>query len=222
MTDQRKLRRHRRRTSIGGQFAPRLIEMLESPAFRVLSLSARRALDRVEIELAHHGGIDNGRLPVTFADFEQYGMDRHAIAPALREAQALGFLQITERGRAGNAEFRAPNMFRLTYRDTQHADPTHEWRHIRTIEDAQTIAKRARDTQTSMKRRPTQKRDPNGQKYQLSGGKILTENLKRPVGETRTTVVVGKTTTTLDISGETPADHRSPMACTTTKAEDTA
>ena len=49
------------RKSIPGQFAPRLIEMLESPAYCVLSLSARRVLDRLEIELGHHGGKDNGR-----------------------------------------------------------------------------------------------------------------------------------------------------------------
>ena len=97
-----------RRTSIGGQFAPRLIEMLESPAYRVLSLSARRVIDRVEIELAHHGGTDNGRLPVTYDDFQRYGIDRHAIGPGIREAIALRFLEITEAGRAGNAEFRAP------------------------------------------------------------------------------------------------------------------
>ena len=47
--------------SIPGQFAGRLIEMLEAPAYRVLSLSARRVLDRVEIELGHHGGNDNGQ-----------------------------------------------------------------------------------------------------------------------------------------------------------------
>ena len=49
-----------RRTQIGGQFAPRLIEMLESPAYRALSLSGHRILDRIEIEMAHHGGTDNG------------------------------------------------------------------------------------------------------------------------------------------------------------------
>ena len=74
-----------------GQFAGRLIEMLEAPAYRVLSLSARRVLDRLEIELGHHGGNDNGRLPVTYEDFERYGIDRHSIAPAIREAETLRF-----------------------------------------------------------------------------------------------------------------------------------
>jgi hypothetical protein len=46
----------RRRTSIGEQFSARLVRMLESPAYRALSLSAHRVLSRIEVELAHHGG----------------------------------------------------------------------------------------------------------------------------------------------------------------------
>jgi hypothetical protein len=61
--------------------------MMESPAYRVLSLSARRVLDRIMIELAHHGGNDNGKLPVTYEHFEEYGIHRHAIAPAIRELE---------------------------------------------------------------------------------------------------------------------------------------
>ena len=60
--------------------------------------------------------MTTGRLPVTYEDFERYGIDRHSIAPAIREAVALGFLEVTERGRAGNAEWRRPNYFRLTYK----------------------------------------------------------------------------------------------------------
>ena len=47
--------RTNRRTKIQGQFAARTIDMLESPAFRVLGLSARRVLDRLEIELITAG-----------------------------------------------------------------------------------------------------------------------------------------------------------------------
>jgi hypothetical protein len=132
------------RNRIAGQFAPRLIDMLETPAYRVLSLSGRRVLDRIEIELAHHGGHDNGCLPVTYDDFERYGIDRHAIAPALREVEALGFVRITERGRAGNAEFRTPNKFRLTFRPTDRQGQTDEWRTIQTMEAAKDIASTAR------------------------------------------------------------------------------
>ena len=61
---------------ISGQFSARLIEMMESPAYRVLSLSAHRVLSRIEIEWAHHGGQDNGQLPVTFDNFADYGVHR--------------------------------------------------------------------------------------------------------------------------------------------------
>ena len=115
---------------IPGQFAWRLIEMLESPAYRALSRAARQILDRIEIELAHHGGKDNGRLPVTFDDFVAYGVNRHAIAPAIRELVALGFIEVTQQGRAGNAEFRRPGKYRLTYHDSFGTKATNEWRQI--------------------------------------------------------------------------------------------
>jgi hypothetical protein len=135
---------YRRFNKISGQFSARLIEMLESPAYRVLSLSARRVLDRIEIEHAHHGGQDNGRLPVTFNDFVSYGIDRHAVAPALRELQALGFVRITEHGRAGNAEFRSPNKFALTFRPTKDAPASDDWRRIKTPDEAEALAREAR------------------------------------------------------------------------------
>lgn len=168
---------------IGGSFAARRLEMLESPAMRVLSLSARRVLDRIEIELCHHAGKDNGRLPVTFADFEHFGIDRHAIGPALREAEALGFIEITERGRAGNAEFRSPNYFRLTYRHMKRAEPTDEWQRHESTEDAAAAAKAARAAKSG---RPA-KQNSSGGKHQFSVGETRTETRTAPVGETPTT-----------------------------------
>lgn len=136
--------RRGRKTKIGGQFAPRLIEMLEAPAYRVLSLSARRVLDRLEIEIGHHGGNDNGKLPVTFDHFHEFGIHRHAIAPAIRETVALGFVEITQEGRSGNGEFRRPNLYRLTYRPTDKIEATDEWKGIETLERAEAVADAAR------------------------------------------------------------------------------
>ena len=70
-------------------------------------------ISRIEIELGHHGGNDNGRLPVTTNDFVEYGMHRTSVAPAIREAEALGFIHVTERGRGGNADYGTPNLFFL-------------------------------------------------------------------------------------------------------------
>jgi hypothetical protein len=100
---------------IGAPFVPHTFKMLRSPTWRVLSLTAHRILSRIEIEFGNHGGRDNGKLPVTFADFEKYGIERHAIGPGLREVSALGLHELTRQGRAGNREFRTPNLHRLTY-----------------------------------------------------------------------------------------------------------
>jgi hypothetical protein len=169
--------------------------MLESPAYRTLSLSAHRLLARIEIEMARHGGFDNGKLPVTYTDFIAFGIDRDAVAPAIRECEALGFLEVTERGRGGNAEFRQPNKFRLTFRHTDAAksdrcyDPTNDWRRIATIEEATNIARQARKSvaETSAK-----KQNPGRGKPQVSVGKTPTENDIAPVRKTPTTAPVGK------------------------------
>jgi hypothetical protein len=141
----------RRRNGMGEQFDARVISMLESPAYRVASLSCRRLIDRIAIEHAHHGGKENGRLPVTYEQFMEYGIDRHAIAPAIREGEALGFIQVTQRGRPSAGEHRWPNLFRLTYVYDKSSSPTHEWRKIKNLEQAELIARAAR--RASVKRR---------------------------------------------------------------------
>jgi hypothetical protein len=132
--------------AIDERFVARRLSMLESPAYRVLGLADRKVLDRIEIEHMQHGGQENGNLAVTYDQFGAYGIDRHAIGPAIRVVEALGFIQITERGRAGNREYRRPNRYRLTYCAAKDAmgNGTHEWRGIETLEEAKRRAKAAR------------------------------------------------------------------------------
>jgi hypothetical protein len=159
--------RYKRRNKISEQFSPRVRSMLESPAYRVLSLSGHRILSRIEIEHSIHSGRDNGHLPCRYDDFEEYGVDRHSIAPAIREVCALGFVEITRQGRAGNREYRLPHLFRLTFIPTANAPATDEWRRIETIEEAQRIARAARATPAHTARRRTQRSKP--QRYPRRG-----------------------------------------------------
>jgi hypothetical protein len=63
----------------------------------------------------------------------------------MRECEALGLLEITQRGIAGNAEFCSPNYFRLTYLPTMATTPaTHDWRRIEAIESAKALIRAAR------------------------------------------------------------------------------
>lgn len=194
----------KRRNSINGQFAARRIEMLESPAYRVLSRSAHMVLARIEIELAHHAGNDNGRLPVTTENFVEYGMHRTSVAPALREAEALGFIRITERGHGGNAEYRSPNRFYLTYahtRDSKKSPPTDEWRHIETLEEANQIARSARANKSELAvehgkqswRKRQQKTKSGTANTPLSVPKTSLETSESPVRDSGTTGSGGET-----------------------------
>src|SRR5260370_30095281 len=128
--------------------------MLEAPAWRVMSLSAHRVVDRIDIELRHHGGKENGDLIVTFDQFQQYGIHRHSIAPALREVEALGLVEVTQRGRGGNADFRMPNRFRLTFQPTDHPEPTHEWPRLSTMAEAKPVPQTPRKPPTPSRAAP--------------------------------------------------------------------
>ena len=168
---------------IAGQFAPRTIEMLRAPAFCVLSLTGHRILARIEIELANHGGRDNGKLPVTFADLRNFGTsNRDDIARGIREVCALGFVELTRPGRAGNGEFRAPNLFRLTYLPAYGKAPTHEWRQFETVEAAEQAAQKSR--------------------------KPVTENMTGPVTETVTETGHGNRTNT----PQSPVTETGPLS----------
>jgi hypothetical protein len=102
-------------------------------------------LHELEVAYARSGNTRNGELVAPYADLVALGMDRNAIPPALRELEALGLVEVTERGRGGNAAWRRPSMYRLTYLSTIRRDPTNEWRLVRDVKDAKGIAQRARD-----------------------------------------------------------------------------
>jgi len=190
-----------RRNRIGEQFAARTIRMLESPAYRVLSIHAHRVLARIEIELAHHGGRENGKLPVTFDHFVEYGVRRHSVAPAIRELEALGFIEVTEQGRAGNAEWRRPNKFRITYRNVDRAKPTNEWERIETDEEAEMIAKAARRPGRNSANKPSP--EEISPVTVLGSFQCQKRHQKRPFhsAETVTTSHSAETVTTSRISG---------------------
>jgi hypothetical protein len=200
----------RRRNSISGQFSAFLVEMLESPAYRVLSRSAHMVIARVEIELAHHGGNDNDRLPITTDDFIAYGMDRSSVAPAIREAEALGFIRV-EHGRGGNADYRTPSLFGSTFaqhRNSRRSPPTDDWRRIKTIEEAEQIARIARQAKDPHAvqhgkrnwQRRRQKTENRYGKTAATGTEKPYRKQESPVRKTHTTGPVGKSVL-LSISG---------------------
>jgi hypothetical protein len=136
------------------------IEMLESPAARALKGAEFHVINRIRIELAHHGGQDNGKLPVTFRDFHKYGIHWDLMAPSIRAAEALGFIRVMQRGVASAADFHVPTLFALTHLPTDDGKTaaTEDWRKIATLKDAKAIAKAARKAPAQHSRLPKRRR----------------------------------------------------------------
>jgi hypothetical protein len=190
----------KRRNRISGQWSGRLIEKFESPAYRVLSRTAHMVISRIEIELGHHGGNDNGKLPVTTDDFVEYGMHRTSVAPGIREAEALGFIKVTERGRGGNREYRTPSLFFLTFahgRDSKAIPRSHDWRRIQTLQEAERTSRDARANKNPSavehgKRSWRKRREKQNTGTENSSGSVRdahTESPRTPILNSKTTVL---------------------------------
>jgi hypothetical protein len=130
--------------------------MMESPAWKALSLSARRVLDRIEIEFGRHKGRpeSNGELVVTYEDFVEYGITRRLVRPALNEVIALGFVRVTREGVAGNADQRQSTMYLITYQHAGSAQYLEDnWKRIKSDEEAEALAKAARKRKGNLRAR---------------------------------------------------------------------
>src|SRR5262245_15083661 len=92
------------------------LEMMQSGAFRSLSINARRALDRIMIEHMSHGGQENGRLKVTWNDLVRFGIGRRFITQPLNELITAGLVAIAQPGRRSHGPDRGdPTRYRLTF-----------------------------------------------------------------------------------------------------------
>lgn len=128
----------RKSNQLEGPFIAHALEMRLSPAWRAASSEVRLLLDRLEVEHAANGGAQNGQLVVTYDQFAEWGLRRASVAAALREAVALGFVEVTRRGRRAYGGAKVPSTYRLTYIAGRRASPspTNEWRRLKTLDEA--------------------------------------------------------------------------------------
>jgi hypothetical protein len=92
------------------------VAVMENTAWCGLSINARRIMDRLLIENARHKSEANGRLRVSYQQFEDCGIGARLISPALRELEQAGLLAITKGEQRG--KFREPNLYRVTFYGT--------------------------------------------------------------------------------------------------------
>jgi hypothetical protein len=186
----------KKKTKKNSQFVMHSAAMLGSPAYRVLSLAGHRILACIEIEHCRHAGKDNGKLPITHENFQEFCIHDHSIGPGLREVEALGFIEITQRGLAGNADHRRPNQFRLTYLPTDGAGATNEWSKIETVREAKAIAMKARANKPTRrsKEKPHWRKmrkplaETTSEKQEFSVAETASEAPKSPPAKTASTI----------------------------------
>lgn len=115
-------------------------DMLTSPAWAALTISAKRVIERLAIEHMSHAGTMNGELIVTYDDFENFGVSRKTIKTAIDVAQALGFIDVTFKGVRSYGSARRPSQYALTWLPQNDGnDPTNRWKIIKTKEQAEEI-----------------------------------------------------------------------------------
>jgi hypothetical protein len=145
------------KTNIDARFLRLPFDVLNSHALRVLNIHEVRVLRRVEIEHVAKRGKQNGKLIVTFADFEAYGVQRKEIGPALRVLQALGLIEQTHQGRGGNREYRSPHQWRITYLETfdgsKRCAATHDWLKVTSLREAKGLVHEHRAVDKRIRKR---------------------------------------------------------------------
>ena len=123
-------------------------QMLASPAFRALSRAGFQLITCLMVEHLRRAGRENGRLAVSWNEFENWGINRGMIAQALDEVTRLGFVRVVDKGRPGYGEALGRRaIFRLTFAGVVGSDdsgpPTNDWQCISDAE-ASAIVDRSR------------------------------------------------------------------------------
>jgi hypothetical protein len=125
----------------GEPWAHITLAQLESAAWRCLSLAARKVYERLLVEHMRHAGKDNGLLPCTYSDFENYGVRRKSIAGALDELIALGFVRRVRTGHlVPDSDSGAPSLYLITSLSERsgkgYLQPTYDWKGFATVQEA--------------------------------------------------------------------------------------
>ena len=104
-------------------------KMIESDAWRSLSIHARRVIDRVILEHMAHAGTENGNLAVTHADFTKFGVRKASTKIGIDQAIERGFIAITAKGRKSSGVDRWPTRYALSWLPLKDGTPpSNRWK----------------------------------------------------------------------------------------------
>ncbi len=126
------------------------LSLIGGVAMNALSLTARRALDRLIAEHLTHGGRENGRLRVSYRQLAEWTHANEGnISSALAELVDLGLVVIMKGERVAGSMTRPANVYRLTFvPDHEGSAPTDEWRRWEPSDKTDPVAWRAASART--------------------------------------------------------------------------
>ncbi len=111
--------------------------VLESAAYRSLSINARRVLDRLIIENSNHKRLLYGGLRVSARQLQKWGVTKDCLTSAIRELEEKGLITKSQGDRVG--DLRPPYHYRLTFYGTLEGPPTNEWKKWQKAGDRQRL-----------------------------------------------------------------------------------
>ena len=97
-------------------------DLICSPAWRSLSINARRLIDFLLKEHMAHGGAENGNLAAPYAQLVTWGIGRRLIAEAIEECEIRGLISVRRGSRKG-VKFHETSRFRITFLPTREKEP---------------------------------------------------------------------------------------------------
>lgn len=113
----------------GEPFVQLTRELLESPAWRGMSINCRKLIDFLMCDHMNHAGQENGKLMAPYDQLVVYGLTRSEIANAIDEAEYLRLILVERGGRWAGTN--RPSTYELTFLPKQHPNPmtpTNDWK----------------------------------------------------------------------------------------------
>lgn len=132
-------------------------DMLASPAWRALTGNAMKVVLRIALEHLKHGGVENGKLPVTYQDFARWGVRKNSVREAQLVATHLGWIERTSTGEVPwHGDIRRPSTFGLTWLPRYDGAPaSNRWTRFETDLEAKAAIRHAKAELAQLRRMPS-------------------------------------------------------------------
>ena len=97
-------------------------DLLESAAWRGMSINCRKLIDFLIVDHMNHAGQENGNLKAPYDQLVTFGLTRSRIASAVHEAEYLRLIRVERGGRWAGSN--RPSTYELTFLHKQRPTPT--------------------------------------------------------------------------------------------------